>query len=64
MTGKVKCSWSTSSVLSCILGRSDPVTVDIIFDTTREARQNRKYFVESDDAKVNRLETDVETNGS
>ena len=51
MTGKVKCSWSTSSVLSCVLGRSEPVTVDIIFDTTREARQNRKYFVESDDAK-------------
>ncbi|XP_076681070.1 serine/threonine-protein kinase 11-interacting protein isoform X3 [Andrena cerasifolii] len=51
MTGKMKCSWSTSSVLSCVLGRSEPVTVDIIFDTTREARQNRKYFVESDDAK-------------
>ncbi|XP_076231714.1 uncharacterized protein LOC143177580 isoform X2 [Calliopsis andreniformis] len=51
VTGKVKCSWSTSSVLSCVLGRSEPITVDIIFDTTRENRQNRRYFVEPDDAK-------------
>lgn len=41
-----------SSVLSCVLGRSEPITVDIIFDTTREHRQNRRYFVKSDIAKV------------
>lgn len=41
-----------SSVLSCVLGRSEPVTVNIIFDTTREHRQNRRYFVKLDVAKV------------
>jgi len=41
-----------NSVLSCVLGRSDPPTVDIIFDTTRKDRENRRYFVESEDAKV------------
>ncbi|XP_053986719.1 serine/threonine-protein kinase 11-interacting protein isoform X1 [Hylaeus volcanicus] len=51
MTGKLKSCWSTSSVLSCVLGRSEPITVDIIFDTTRETRQNRRYFVQPDDAK-------------
>ncbi|XP_017891214.1 serine/threonine-protein kinase 11-interacting protein isoform X2 [Ceratina calcarata] len=52
ITGKLKSSWSTSSVLSCVLGRSEPVTVDIIFDTTRENRQNRRYYVEPDIAKT------------
>ncbi|XP_031832146.1 uncharacterized protein LOC116426790 isoform X2 [Nomia melanderi] len=51
VSGKLKNSWSTSSVLSCVLGRSEPVTVDIIFDTSRENRQNRRYFVEPEDAK-------------
>ncbi|XP_043250529.1 serine/threonine-protein kinase 11-interacting protein isoform X4 [Colletes gigas] len=51
ITGKLKYCWSTSSVLSCVRGRSEPVTVDIIFDTKRETRQNRRYFVNSDDAK-------------
>ncbi|XP_006617650.1 serine/threonine-protein kinase 11-interacting protein isoform X2 [Apis dorsata] len=51
LTGKLKYCWSMSSVLSCVLGRSEPVTVDIIFDTTREHRQNRRYFVKSDVAK-------------
>ncbi|XP_076173870.1 uncharacterized protein LOC143149906 isoform X2 [Ptiloglossa arizonensis] len=51
ITGKLKCCWSISSVLSCVLGRSKPVTVDIIFDTTRKTRQNRRYFVEPDEAK-------------
>ncbi|XP_026298320.1 serine/threonine-protein kinase 11-interacting protein isoform X2 [Apis mellifera] len=51
LTGKLKYCWSMSSVLSCVLGRSEPVTVDIIFDTTREHRQNRRYFVKLDVAK-------------
>ncbi|XP_033175784.1 serine/threonine-protein kinase 11-interacting protein isoform X2 [Bombus impatiens] len=51
LTGKLRCCWSTSSVLSCVLGRSEPVTVDIIFDTTREHRKNRRYFVEPNIAK-------------
>ncbi|XP_029051044.2 serine/threonine-protein kinase 11-interacting protein isoform X1 [Osmia bicornis bicornis] len=51
ISGKLKYSWSTNSVLSCVLGRSEPVTVDIIFDTTRENRQNRRYYVEPDVAK-------------
>ncbi|XP_076624438.1 serine/threonine-protein kinase 11-interacting protein isoform X2 [Colletes latitarsis] len=51
ITGKLKDCWSTSSVLSCVRGRGEPVTVDIIFDTKRETRQNRRYFVNSDDAK-------------
>ncbi|XP_061933905.1 serine/threonine-protein kinase 11-interacting protein isoform X2 [Apis cerana] len=51
LTGKLKYCWSMSSVLSCVLGRSEPITVDIIFDTTREHRQNRRYFVKSDIAK-------------
>ncbi|KAK9299456.1 hypothetical protein QLX08_007486 [Tetragonisca angustula] len=51
LTGKLRCCWSTSSVLSCVLGRSEPVTVDMIFDTTREHRQNRRYFVELNTAK-------------
>lgn len=42
-------------MLSCVLGRSKPVTVDIIFDTTRKTRQNRRYFVEPDEAKVKKL---------
>lgn len=52
ITGKVKFCWSTKSVLSCILGRSDPPTVDIIFDTTRKDRENRRYLTELEDAKV------------
>jgi len=52
ITGKLKYSWSMNSVLSCVLGRSDPPTVDIIFDTTRKDRENRRYFVELEDAKV------------
>ncbi|KAK2581126.1 hypothetical protein KPH14_007940 [Odynerus spinipes] len=51
ITGKVKYSWSTTSVLSCVLGRGETTTVDIIFDTTREDRQNRRYFIELEDAK-------------
>lgn len=51
-TGKVKYSWSINSVLSCVLGRSNPPTVDIIFDTTRKDREKRRYFAESEDAKV------------
>ncbi|XP_032680725.1 serine/threonine-protein kinase 11-interacting protein isoform X2 [Odontomachus brunneus] len=49
--GKVKYSWSTNSVLSCVLGRSKSPTVDIIFDTTRKDRENRRYFAELNDAK-------------
>ncbi|XP_020279249.1 serine/threonine-protein kinase 11-interacting protein isoform X2 [Pseudomyrmex gracilis] len=51
LNGKVMYCWSTNSVLSCVLGRSDPPTVDIIFDTTRKDRENRRYFVELEDAK-------------
>ncbi|KAL0117693.1 hypothetical protein PUN28_008833 [Cardiocondyla obscurior] len=51
ITGKIKFSWSTNSILSCVLGRSDPPTVDIIFDTTRRDRENRRYFVQPEDAK-------------
>ncbi|XP_011346025.1 serine/threonine-protein kinase 11-interacting protein isoform X2 [Ooceraea biroi] len=51
ITGKLKYSWSMNSVLSCVLGRSDPPTVDIIFDTTRKDRENRRYFAEPEDAK-------------
>jgi len=52
ISGKVKFCWSTKSVLSCVLGRSDPPTVDIIFDTAREDRENRRYLTELEDAKV------------
>lgn len=38
--------------MSCVLGKSDPPTVDIIFDTTRKDRANRRYFAELEDAKV------------
>ncbi|XP_072763614.1 serine/threonine-protein kinase 11-interacting protein isoform X2 [Anoplolepis gracilipes] len=51
ITGKVKFHWSISSVLSCVLGKSDPPTIDIIFDTTRKDRENRRYFAELEDAK-------------
>lgn len=52
ITGKIRFGWSTSSILSCVLGRSDPPTVDIIFDTTRKDRENRRYFAQPEDAKV------------
>ncbi|XP_071565929.1 serine/threonine-protein kinase 11-interacting protein isoform X1 [Temnothorax nylanderi] len=51
ITGKIKFCWSTNSVLSCVLGRSEPPTVDIIFDTTRKDRENRRYFAQPEDAK-------------
>ncbi|XP_076294783.1 uncharacterized protein LOC143215989 isoform X2 [Lasioglossum baleicum] len=51
ITGKLLNSWSMSSVLSCALGRSEPVTVDIVFDTTRETRRNKRYIAEPEDAK-------------
>ncbi|XP_050461636.1 serine/threonine-protein kinase 11-interacting protein isoform X1 [Cataglyphis hispanica] len=51
ITGKVKFHWSINSILSCVLGKSDPPTVDIIFDTTRKDRENRRYFTELEDAK-------------
>lgn len=51
LSGKLKYCWSTNSVLSCVLGRSEPVTVDIIFDTAREECRNRRYYVEPDAEK-------------
>ncbi|XP_043479640.1 serine/threonine-protein kinase 11-interacting protein isoform X2 [Leptopilina heterotoma] len=51
ITGKLKFRWSTETVLSCVIGRGTPTTVNIIFDTTRKDRQNRTYLVEIDDAK-------------
>ncbi|XP_028044894.1 serine/threonine-protein kinase 11-interacting protein isoform X2 [Monomorium pharaonis] len=51
VTGKIKFCWSTNSLLSCVLGRSNPPTVDIIFDTTRKDRENRRYFAQPEDAK-------------
>ncbi|XP_077279584.1 serine/threonine-protein kinase 11-interacting protein isoform X2 [Temnothorax americanus] len=51
ITGKIKVCWSTTSVLSCVLGRSEPPTVDIIFDTARKDRENRRYFAQPEDAK-------------
>ncbi|KAL6424267.1 hypothetical protein ACFW04_009830 [Cataglyphis niger] len=51
ITGKIKFHWSINSILSCVLGKSDPPTVDIIFDTTRKDRENRRYFTELEDAK-------------
>ncbi|XP_018055084.1 PREDICTED: serine/threonine-protein kinase 11-interacting protein isoform X2 [Atta colombica] len=51
ITGKIKFCWSTNSLLSCVLGRSDPPTVDIIFDTTRKDKESRRYFAQLDDAK-------------
>lgn len=52
ITGKVKYSWSIASVLSCVLGRGETTTVDIIFDTKRKDKENRRYFIELEDAKV------------
>lgn len=49
-------------MLSCVLGRSEPITVDIIFDTSREDRQNRRYYVDPDAAKVRTGNITVETN--
>ncbi|XP_066591773.1 serine/threonine-protein kinase 11-interacting protein isoform X2 [Prorops nasuta] len=49
--GVIKNIWSVNSILSCVLGRSEPVTIDIIYDTTREKRQNRRYFLDISDAK-------------
>ncbi|XP_012283278.1 serine/threonine-protein kinase 11-interacting protein isoform X2 [Orussus abietinus] len=51
ISGKVKYRWATNTVLSCVMGRGTPTTVDIIFDTTRKDRQNRVYIVEPDEAK-------------
>ncbi|XP_018365237.1 PREDICTED: serine/threonine-protein kinase 11-interacting protein isoform X2 [Trachymyrmex cornetzi] len=51
ITGKIKFCWSTNSLLSCVLGRSDPPTVDIIFDTIRKDKESRRYFAQLDDAK-------------
>ncbi|XP_051160698.1 serine/threonine-protein kinase 11-interacting protein isoform X2 [Leptopilina boulardi] len=51
ITGKLKFRWSTETVLSCVMGRGTPTTVNIIFDTTRKDRQTRTYLVEIDDAK-------------
>lgn len=52
ITGKLKFRWSTETVLSCVMGRGTPTTVNIIFDTTRKDRQTRTYLVEIDDARV------------
>ncbi|XP_046739064.1 serine/threonine-protein kinase 11-interacting protein isoform X2 [Diprion similis] len=51
MTGRVKCRWATNMVLSCVMGRGEVTTVDIIFDTSKRDRQNRTYFMEPNDAK-------------
>ncbi|KAI4488204.1 hypothetical protein M0804_005052 [Polistes exclamans] len=50
-SGIVKNSWSAASVLSCVLGRGETPMVDIIFDTKRKDKQNRRYFIELEDAK-------------
>ncbi|KAK0157378.1 hypothetical protein PV328_011126 [Microctonus aethiopoides] len=44
---KIKYRWSMDTVLSCLMGRGESVTIDFIFDTTRRDRQNRTYYVES-----------------
>ncbi|XP_001600307.1 serine/threonine-protein kinase 11-interacting protein isoform X1 [Nasonia vitripennis] len=51
ITGKIKYRWATNTVLSCVLGRGTPTTVDITFDTTRKDRQARTYITELDEAK-------------
>ncbi|XP_044002674.1 serine/threonine-protein kinase 11-interacting protein isoform X2 [Aphidius gifuensis] len=50
ITRKIKYRWSTDSVLSCVMGRGEKTTIDLIFDTARRDRQNRTYFVEPEDA--------------
>ncbi|XP_015179281.1 PREDICTED: serine/threonine-protein kinase 11-interacting protein isoform X2 [Polistes dominula] len=50
-SGIVRNSWSVASVLSCVLGRGEEPMVDIIFDTKRKDKQNRRYFIELEDAK-------------
>lgn len=52
INGKIKYRWATNTVLSCVLGRGVPTTVDITFDTTRKDREARTYIAELDDAKV------------
>ncbi|KAI4491331.1 hypothetical protein M0802_010264 [Mischocyttarus mexicanus] len=51
ISGIVRNSWSVASVLSCVLGRGESPMVDIIFDTKRKDKQNRRYFIELEDAK-------------
>ncbi|XP_058800960.1 serine/threonine-protein kinase 11-interacting protein isoform X2 [Phymastichus coffea] len=51
ISGKIKYRWATNTVLSCVLGRGVPTTIDITFDTTRKDREARTYIVELDDAK-------------
>ncbi|KAJ8664256.1 hypothetical protein QAD02_005918 [Eretmocerus hayati] len=51
MNGKIKFRWATNTVLSCVLGRGTPTTVDITFDTTRKDREARTYIVELSEAK-------------
>jgi hypothetical protein len=52
INGKIKFRWPTDTVLSCVLGRGTPTTVDITFDTTRKDREARTYITELEDAKV------------
>ncbi|XP_012253946.2 serine/threonine-protein kinase 11-interacting protein isoform X2 [Athalia rosae] len=51
ITRRVICRWATNTVLSCVMGRGETTSVDIIFDTSRRDRQNRTYFMEPHDAK-------------
>ncbi|KAL7305323.1 hypothetical protein TKK_0002453 [Trichogramma kaykai] len=51
MTGKILFRWATNTVLSCVLGRGTPTTIDITFDTTRKDRNARTYITNLDDAK-------------
>ncbi|XP_014213511.1 serine/threonine-protein kinase 11-interacting protein [Copidosoma floridanum] len=51
LNGKINYRWATNTVLSCVLGRSIPTTIDITFDTMRKDRASRTYLAELEDAK-------------
>lgn len=62
VTGKMKSRWALDMVLSCVMGRDDPVTVQIMFDTARKDRRERTYIAQPEDAKVSSRESSCDLN--
>lgn len=60
ITGRIKYRWATNTVLSCVINRSKPPTVNIIFDTTRRDRESRTYITKPEDAKVRTKYTSIQ----
>ncbi|RZF46718.1 hypothetical protein LSTR_LSTR002581 [Laodelphax striatellus] len=52
VSGRVLVKWALSTVLSCVKVSSEPLTIQLTFDTIRRNCTERNYEMEQDDAQI------------